>query len=43
LDAIAASLRPTIAKPVPMINVTVEERAPYSQAFMVQTFEDSSW
>src|SRR5258706_6887648 len=40
---ISASIKPTIAKPASGINVTVEERAPYSQAFTVQAFEDSSW
>ena len=41
--AIPATITPTLAKPAPMISATVEESAPYSQAFTVQAFEDATW
>ena len=41
--AIPAVVTPTIAKPASIIRVTLEEGAPYTQVFTVQTLEDSSW
>jgi uncharacterized protein (TIGR03437 family) len=40
---ISATTTPTLAKPVALINVTLEQGAPYSQSFSVQAFEDSTW
>lgn len=41
--AISATITPTIAKPVSSINVVVQEKAPYSQSFSVQAYEDPAW
>jgi uncharacterized protein (TIGR03437 family) len=41
--AIPATISPTIGKPVPMFNVTVEQGAPYSVSFNVQTVESKVW
>lgn len=41
--AISATITPTIAKPVPMFNLTVEQGAPYSSTFSVQTVENPLW
>jgi uncharacterized protein (TIGR03437 family) len=38
-----ARITPTIGKPVPMFNVTVEQGAPYSVPFTVQTAENAAW
>jgi uncharacterized protein (TIGR03437 family) len=40
---IAASITPTIAKPVPSINVTLEQGAPYSAPLPVQLAENPAW
>lgn len=40
---IPATITPTLARPAPAINITLEENAPYSQSFTVQAYEDSSW
>jgi len=40
---IAASIKPTIGKPVPMFSVTLEQGAPYSVSFKVQTVENPAW
>jgi len=40
---ISSTATPSIAKPAAQINVTVEQGAPYSQAFTVRAFEDPSW
>jgi len=41
--ALPATITPTIGKPVPMFNVTVEQGAPYSVSFNVQTAENPAW
>jgi uncharacterized protein (TIGR03437 family) len=40
---IPATITPTIAKPLPMFNVTLEQGAPYSLSFNVQTAENPAW
>jgi uncharacterized protein (TIGR03437 family) len=40
---ISSTVTPSLAKPAAQINVTLEQGAPYSQAFTVRTFEDPSW
>ena|SRR5579871_3696418 len=40
---IQSSITPTIAKPASSYNVTLEQGAPYSVSFTVQTAEDSTW
>lgn len=42
-STIAASITPTIGKPVPMFSVTLEQGAPYSVSFKVQTVENPTW
>jgi uncharacterized protein (TIGR03437 family) len=42
-NVIPATVTPSIAKPAAQINITLEQGAPYSQAFTVQTFEDPTW
>jgi uncharacterized protein (TIGR03437 family) len=42
-NTISATITPTIAKPVASYNVTLQQGAPYSVAFTVQTFEDPTW
>jgi uncharacterized protein (TIGR03437 family) len=42
-DPIEAVLTPTLAKPVPGIDVTLLEGAPYQHAFTVQTLENAAW
>jgi uncharacterized protein (TIGR03437 family) len=42
-SVIPAKITPTIAKPVPMFNLTVEQGAPYSSSFTVQTLENPLW
>jgi uncharacterized protein (TIGR03437 family) len=42
-NTIPATITPTIGKPVPMFNVTVEQGAPYSVTFNVQTVESPVW
>jgi len=41
--AIPATITPSIGKPVPMFNVTLEQGAPYSVSFIVQTAESTVW
>jgi uncharacterized protein (TIGR03437 family) len=41
--AIPATITPSIGKPVSMFNVTVEQGAPYSVSFIVQTVESPVW
>ena len=41
--AIPATIKPTIAKPAAAFNIVLEQGAPYSVAFTVQSSEDSSW
>jgi uncharacterized protein (TIGR03437 family) len=41
-NAIAATIKPTLAKPASALNLTLEEAAPYSQSFKVQTVEDAT-
>ncbi len=41
--SIAATITPTIAKPVPMFNITVEQGAPYFAPFSVQIAENPQW
>jgi uncharacterized protein (TIGR03437 family) len=40
---ISSTITPTIAKPVPMFNVTLEQGASYSVPFTVQTEENPAW
>ena len=40
---ISSTVTPSLAKPASQINVTLEQGAPYSQAFTVRTFEDPTW
>jgi uncharacterized protein (TIGR03437 family) len=40
---ISATITPTIGKPTPMFNVTVEQGAPYEVSFNVQTVESATW
>ncbi len=40
---IPATITPTIAKPAAGFNITLEQGAPYSVAFTVQTSEDPAW
>lgn len=42
-NKIPASILPTIAKPVPMFNITLEQGAPYSAPFAIQTAESATW
>ncbi len=41
--AISSVITPSIGKPVPMLSVTLEQGAPYSVAFSVQTAESPVW
>ena len=40
---IPSSITPTIGKPVPMFNLTLEQGAPFSSSFNVQTVESAVW
>jgi uncharacterized protein (TIGR03437 family) len=42
-STIPATITPTIGKPMPMFNVTVEQGAPYFAPFNVQTVESPVW
>lgn len=42
-ETIPATLTPTLAKPVPGIDVTLLEGAPYEHAFTVQVLENPAW
>ncbi|MBV9396928.1 MAG: SMP-30/gluconolactonase/LRE family protein [Bryobacterales bacterium] len=42
-NTINATIIPTIAKPAPSYNIALEQGAPYSVAFTVETVEDPTW
>ncbi|HEX5431098.1 MAG TPA: hypothetical protein VFW83_03975, partial [Bryobacteraceae bacterium] len=42
-SAIPATISPTIAKPAAIFKITLEQGAPYSAPFTIQTAEDATW